>query len=345
MNPKRLGTVNVTIKRRGRINTAEYSTTLRSAMVDTDARAILLTDFRESDQEGDLSLPPSPQGFARIHHFRFASEFGWVDNPLPGYPAAQYYTCDPPQEAVTAFLFQTAGCNWRCWYCFVPFEDLTARKGRMVPTSLMVDEYLALKEPPAIIDLSGGQPDLVPEWPIWMVDELVNRGDRIPYVWSDDNLSTDYLFRYVSRSDIQRLAEHAGYGRVGCFKGFDTQSFRFNTKADAAAHDFQFTHFRALLDAGFDMYAYVTLTADDRQDIPQRIAAFVDRLQNVAENLPLRTVPLEVLEWGPVSSRLDATRVSALTHQWEALESWKTELDRRFSRDDLRRSITEVTLQ
>ena len=171
-NSKHIESGKVAIKRRGWIDTAEYSARLRSAMVDPEQRAVLLTDFRDSDQQGDLSLPPTRHGFGRIHHFTLVSGSGWVNNPLPAYPASQHIASESVLGDVTALVFQTAGCNWRCWYCYVPFEDLTARRGRMVTTSEMVDEYFALEEPPPIIDLSGGQPDLVPEWSLWMVDAL-----------------------------------------------------------------------------------------------------------------------------------------------------------------------------
>jgi len=54
-----------------------------------------------------------------------------------------------------------------------------------------------------MIDLSGGQPDLTPEWIPWMMEELNNRGltDKV-YLWSDDNLSNDYFWKYLSDAEI-----------------------------------------------------------------------------------------------------------------------------------------------
>src|SRR5690606_5642000 len=108
---------------------------------------------------------------------------------------------------------------------------------------------------PPVIDLSGGQPDLVPEWCLWFADELKNRGlhEHI-YLWSDDNLSNDYLWRFLSASQIKRLASYNNYGRVGCFKGFDEESFSFNTLAQPSLFDRQFQLMRKIVDDKFDVY-------------------------------------------------------------------------------------------
>jgi len=47
------------------------------------------------------------------------------------------------------------------------------------------------------------------------------------YLWSDDNLSNDYFRRYLTDHDRERMAHYANYGRVGCFKGYDAQSFAY----------------------------------------------------------------------------------------------------------------------
>ena len=75
-------------------------------------------------------------------------------------------------------VFQNAVCNWRCWYCFVPFNLLNANKrhSSLLTPAELLDLYLADPEPPPMIDLTGGQPDLTPEWVPWMIEELQRRG-------------------------------------------------------------------------------------------------------------------------------------------------------------------------
>ena len=131
-------------------------------------------------------------------------------------------------------MFQNAACNWRCWYCYVPFNLLSAneKRGAWVTANSLVEQFLAEPGHPDMIDLTGGQPDLVPEWIPWTLQALESaEADKSVYVWSDDNLSNDYFFRYLPEKTQHRVAEHPGYGRVCCFKGFDEASFSFNTKA------------------------------------------------------------------------------------------------------------------
>ena len=50
----------------GLINTEDYSARLRERAIRTDAREILISDLRGTDQEADLSLPPNCGGYGRI---------------------------------------------------------------------------------------------------------------------------------------------------------------------------------------------------------------------------------------------------------------------------------------
>ena len=47
----------------------------------------------------------------------------------------------------------------------------------MTPGEL-VELYLDEPEPPPMIDLTGGQPDLTPEWVPWTMEELAGRTCR-----------------------------------------------------------------------------------------------------------------------------------------------------------------------
>jgi uncharacterized Fe-S cluster-containing radical SAM superfamily protein len=152
----------------------------------------------------------------------------------------------------------------------VPFDLLSGNlkhSGWLTP-SQMVDLYLDQQDPPKIIDLSGGQPDLVPEWVPWMMDEINARGlsEKI-YLWSDDNLSNDYFWKFLEDSDRQKLSNYANYGRVCCFKGFNAESFTFNTCAKPELFERQFDLMRRLLTTGLDLYAYITLTTPSAQEI------------------------------------------------------------------------------
>jgi uncharacterized Fe-S cluster-containing radical SAM superfamily protein len=314
------------------IDTDALSARYRSAAVRPFERRLLVTDFRGSEQERDLTEPANCDSLGRIRHFRSQTSPGWPSNPLPIDPAARSLGVEPG-ALLRAQVFQNAVCNWRCWYCFVPFNLLSAHPdhSRWVTADELIELYLNEPGRPPVIDLSGGQPDLVPEWVPWTMRALRERGlEGSVYLWSDDNLSNDYFWRYLGTEDIDLIRSFRGYGRVGCFKGFDRESFGFNTAAELDLFDRQFDLIGRLIGLGLDVYAYVTLTSPTKDGVADRIARYVDQLQRVAPLLPLRVVPLEVQVFTPVRARLTPVRREALAHQHQVVEAWTREMDRRF---------------
>lgn len=328
------------------IPTDDFSSALRAKAIRVETCELLITDFRGSDQEQDLTRPPNCGGFGRIRHFRRNTSDGWPENPLPIDPACNALGL-PRTDILEAQVFQSSACNWRCWYCFVPFELLAAKEshaGWLTPADL-VARYLAEPDRPAMIDLTGGQPDLTPEWVPWTMDALRDRGvEHQVYLWSDDNLSNDYYFRYLTEAQREKIAGYPMYGRVCCFKGFNATSFQFNTKAAPELFDRQFELFRLLLREGLDLYAYVTLTTPQAEGIDGDMARFVDRLQAVDPRLPLRTVPLEIQVFSPVAPRVKDTQTSAMRNQLLARDRWMHELECRFSSAELEQPVHRIKL-
>lgn len=317
----------------GVVDTDVFSARLRERSIRIESGRLLMARIEGSAQEGDLSEPPNCGGFGRIRHFRMATQVPWPPNPLPVLPAAHRLGVDPA-AVMTAQVFQNASCNWRCWYCFVPFELLSAneRTAGWLTAGQMVDLYLAEPTRPVIIDCSGGQPDLVPEWVPWMMRALRDRGlEQSVYLWSDDNLSNDYFWRHLDVADRELVAAWPTYGRVCCFKGFDPASFAFNTKADPDLFGRQFDLFARLLELGLDLYAYATFTAPTAAGLPAAMAGFVDRLQDLHPNLPLRLVPLRIETFDVVAARLREIHRRALAVQEEAAAAWNEQITSRFS--------------
>jgi uncharacterized Fe-S cluster-containing radical SAM superfamily protein len=325
------------------IDTDKFSHVLRERAMDSENRRILMTHFENSEQGKDLTLPPNCDGFGRIHHFRRDSGGkGWPPNPLPIDPATNALGLSKV-DSMQAQVFQIAICSWRCWYCFVDFSLLSAdpRHSEFKTVDELLESYLSEQIRAPIIDLSGGQPDLVPEWVLWFTDSLRKRGlDKKVYVWTDDNLSNDYLWRYLSAEQLHRLSSSQNYGRVGCFKGFDEHSFSFNTHAAPEMFGMQFRLMKRLVDARFDVYGYVTFTSDSDKHLSAQMRDFVDRLQSEIHPLfPLRTVPLRIFEFTPTAPRTGAAQRQALKIQDQAAQAWSEELRGRFSSQELARHI------
>jgi uncharacterized Fe-S cluster-containing radical SAM superfamily protein len=196
-----------------------------------------------------------------------------------------------------------------------------------------------------MIDLTGGQPDLVPEWVPWMMETLKLRGvaDHV-FLWSDDNLSGDYFWTVLSDDQRDLVRSYPMYARVACFKGFDETSFCFNTLAAQEEFPRQFERFRRYVDYGIDIYAYVTLTSQDGVNVRPRMSEFVDRLQEIHPLLPLRTVPLEIKVYTPVEKRQNEMTRRAIEIQYEAVAAWQELLDQRFTDQQRGTNICDIRL-
>jgi uncharacterized Fe-S cluster-containing radical SAM superfamily protein len=328
------------------INTEVLSARYRAASVDLNSKRLLITNFRNTEQEKDLSEPPNCGGIGRIRHFRRETSSSWAPNPLPIDPACKALGL-PSTDMIRAQVFQNAACNWRCWYCYVPFDLLRANPDHSdwLSPATLIDRYLDQPNPPPIIDLTGGQPDIVPEWVPWMMAEIKNRGlEQQIYLWSDDNLSNDYFWKFLSNADIELIATYPKYGRVCCFKGFNAESFAFNTSAEPTLFDQQFELLRRLLTLGIDLYAYTTFTSPRSVGIASDIRRFVDRLQMLDEKLPLRTVPLQIQEFTPVKQRLNQDIYEVLHNQQIAIEAWLKELESRYSSEERACNIASIAL-
>jgi hypothetical protein len=72
---------------------------------------------------------------------------------------------------------------------------------------------------------------------------------------------------------------------------------------------------------------------------------FVDSLQGIHPELPLRVIPLEIRQFAPFDDRtLDQSHRDAMSHQTTAINFWQEELRQRFSKKQLEQEITEVGL-
>lgn len=58
-----------------------------------------------------------------------------------------------------------------------------------------------------------------------------------------------------------------------------------------------------------------------------KMARLVDWLQHIDANLHLRTVPLEMELWGPVTPRITQARPHDLAGQAQAVRAWNAELE------------------
>jgi uncharacterized Fe-S cluster-containing radical SAM superfamily protein len=220
----------------------------------------------------------------------------------------------------------------RCWYCYVPFELLAGneRRARWVTADELVELYATEAQRPLVLDLSGGSPDLAPEWIAWTMDALQARGLASScYLWSDDNLSNDLLLGPEMRPVLRRIEAYRGYGRTCCLKGFDGASFEFTTSAAAEDFERQMSVLLGYLSTEMDLYAYITLVAPSAANARDAIRILFDRFQHVRAEFVGRIVPLRIERFGSMLHRLDEAREYALQLQDEIAAIWLEEIGER----------------
>ncbi len=314
-----------------RLGSENLVDTLRHRCVDIPQHRVLVSDIARSTQATDLSVPPNCSGIGRIRHFRTHTANGWPPNVLPALPASLWLK-RPMQEETKAQVFQLSGCPLRCWYCYVPYPLLSGNQhlSQWKSASDLIDLYLKEENRPDIIDLSGGAPELAPEWVSWMISELRTRElDQKVFLWSDDSLTTDLLLRPSMRDILKIMEQFGGYGKVCCLKGISPASFQFTTGADGEGFSRQLDILCGYLRTGLNLYGYITFAFPEEEGLAGTIDSLLDKIQSVDETFPARIVPLRVERFMNMVSRTSEHRNTAMRYQDEVVEIWEDRLSRR----------------
>ena len=178
------------------IDTAKMSEHLRGRAIDISARKVLISRLAGSDQESDLTVPSNCNGYGRIRHFRQQTSDGLADQPLAYRSRLQGAWPRSSARDDSAGLSERGLCL-AVLVLFRPIQSFERRPDRSewLTADDLVQLYRNEAERPLVIDLTGGSPDLVPEWTPWMMRALADAGlDSNTFLWTDDNLSTTYLF-------------------------------------------------------------------------------------------------------------------------------------------------------
>lgn len=318
----------------------------RNSVIQGNNDTFLLSKIKNSTQEKDLMVPPNCDGYGRIRHFKRTISDDWGMDPLPIDPACKALGMDFP-DMIEAEVFQIASCNVRCWYCFVP-DDLkkaSEYSSKWFSASDMIDLFQRDCEGIHVLDLSGGNPELVPEWIYHVMLELEKRKlHEDVYLWSDDTLTTDYFFSCLSREQIEYIKKYKFYGKVGCFKGFDAHSFSFNTGLPQKYFDVQFENFERYFALNLDIYGYVTFTTDKVDNLEECIRKFIERLRKIHPLLPLRIVPLKIAIFSPVKSRMGLLHEKAVGNQVLVYNEWRKQLMSIYDKNQLHMRICDISM-
>lgn len=302
-----------------------------------ESKSVLVSKIPQEELEGSTHAYINCDGYGIVRKST-TQRSEWPDiDILPGLVPSKLEI--PPEEAEWTQIFRIAGCNLRCWYCFVDFRFLKGdpNLGSFFSAPQLMDKYQEEEFQPKTIYLTGGQPDLVPEWTVSMMEEMEKRElDKDHFLWQDDNLSTYALFDQLSEAQLDYIASFKNYARATCLKGISPESFYANTGASPRFFDTQIDILKKLVASGIDVYTYITLLSQSLDHAKTEIPQLMDRLRTeVHENMPLRVIPSKVVEFPQTTKRVGETEEEMLANQKALLEIWQDELGRRYNVDEI----------
>ena len=165
------------------------------------------------------------------------------------------------------------------------------------------------------------------------------------FLWSDDVLTTDFLVEKMSKEQINYMTKYKNYAKICCLKGFDNESFEYNTGMDKKEFDNQIKRLKMCIDIGFDVYGYIILVCKDLNDIESKIKKTMDKLQEISYFLPLRIIPIKIEKFSAVIERLNEEREQSILNQYQVLQIWNNELYNRFTKTELECNIADLKLK
>lgn len=340
---------------------------LRRRMIDLESKKVLLASFVGTSQAKDIAVrtrvvddyfrskiyEKSEEIEKEIHNFRREPAGIAAERlEIPAACLSEENKKDWQGPEITkcnnVFLFQLNGCNLNCWYCYVDDINKSAnpKYGDYVSCEEILMHFLIESRKGQffknsnkrvnVLRISGGEPFIVPEIIYWMI-ETIKKFDLQDYLylWVDSNLSTaDFYWRHLSEDQREKIRNYRNIGFMGCYKGFDEETF---WEISGAAPEFfggQFKMHRKLIDEGLDVYTYLYPVAISAHNLRKRIFSFIDRLQEeVSELAPLRLTIPYIKIYTPIEtdSRLTPERMVAVEkNQHLARKIWKEEMKRRF---------------
>lgn len=317
---------------------------LRNKLINFNKKEIQISNLYESNESKDKYTIINCNGYGRI---RKITSYG-IHYSSMRFPKKKFIRNESVEGELITQVFQIAGCNWRCWYCFVDKELVCGNEKRTKFFSCddLIELYLKNENKSYNIDLSGGNPDIAPEWCLWFMKSLEKCNLKgIVSLWVDDNLGTDYLFTKISKKDREYMASFPKHVRLCCIKGYDDDSIIFNVRNKNASLKMQLKRLEQLIQEGFEVIVYLTFVGPKGNISKEKIETLFYMLYNINPHLPLRCIPIIIKEFTAQQENcsLDFYR-SALDEQFIGFEYWEEIMIEHYDYDDINLNPQEVIL-
>ena len=315
----------------------KYAEKLRPRMINLPEKKVLLARF--TDPTSQMKWDTKKISFDFFRRKTYVQPDEWDRNPLPydGKPAsiaAQKLNLNI-RDCTHVLLFQVNGCNLSCWFCYVNDEINRAipGSGRFFTAQEILLHYLAATRKAQftpdklnILRISGGEPMLVPEIIVWLIEEVKNLDlQNSIYLWADTNLTPDFYFTKLNDEQRKLIKEFPNIGFMGCYKGIDEFEFWKNTKADPKFLSRQFKMHRHYVDEGLDFYTYLVPLFFNHKNLEERIKRFIKIFcQEVGEKELKNLWILEMHDYyTSTKERLTPEGKQAIEDQEKVKEVWQ----------------------
>lgn len=301
----------------------------------------ILYDNEETKKKLNVNL----NDFGRIRTFYRKKFTDWNSDPIPLDIISEKLNYKE-LDKLDVQMLEVAKCNLHCWWCYLPDEirRINDKYMEWFSPKELVDLILRDNKDCKSIYLSGGNPELVPEFVYEFMKELEERKiSNDILLWSDDVLTTDYNFN-IDKDKLDYMINYQNYIKLCCLKGFDPESFAFNTLLPKEVFNEQLSRLKKYIDLGFEVYCYIILTCNSLKNIKTKIKNIINQLQDISYYLPLRVIPIKIEEFSAVTSRLNTERIKSMQNQYEVLKVWNQEIDNIYSEDERKQNIAKIKL-
>lgn len=191
-------------------------------------------------------------------------------------------------------VFQVGGCPLRCRYCFVDSKNLngTNPNSRFFLPADIVQMFLTVWPDIRNLDISGGSPDLCPEFVFELLREIELSGlyGKIT-VWVESNLDMLYYSR-LPKEMIRYIAAFPNLRFLCSIKGWDNASVRFNTRY-LTSFDKQIEGLKFLNLWHIPLSLYLTFIGDRIPELDDIINLY-SVLNEIHNEIPERCIPLYI---------------------------------------------------
>jgi uncharacterized Fe-S cluster-containing radical SAM superfamily protein len=293
-----------------------------------DANVANVARFEGTLQAMDCAGTIVMGGRARLKRTYRAAIARWPAMHLPLVPAS-VATGHDREECRTSLLIQLAGCNLRCWFCFVDDCVLAGNAGRVAPISTS-DVVAFLREKRRtihVVMVSGGEPLLQPSFLLKLKADMdLHLGIDVPYMWIETNLTVDpQEWSVGTRRKMGNLLRSPRVGVTGCVKSYHPWGYYINTRRPGSEMWQQIGNARRLQEMGADLYPTIVLAGPTPRRCERVIDTCVKRLRDeLGQEALRRIIPLEIRPYRPTMERMSRMRALYLRAQYRVLDTWLT---------------------